>query len=457
MPGTVLPTQSPAPLLSPLDVPMFAPRWTAADPGGAAARPPADQMLLLLPSTPLGDAIAEHLGGAPRILREGDAVADLLPGPRHVVYAWGLDDPDGHTAFDRLHAVAAALCAVDGPLRLTVVTALARAAGGAAVRPAAATLAGPAWSLALERPDTAVSLVDVDPGEGPDAVAAAVAAELTVNAGGPGAYVAWRAGRRLGLSYEPVPHEPAPGLAPFRAGGTYLVTGGTGGIGGAIAAQVAAIPDARVYLLSRRPPQEPDPRFVYLAADVSDATAVRAAIGRLRADTGRLDGVVHAAGVVDDVPLARPDRGRIAQTLAPKLDGTPIVDGLCPDAGFVALCSSVTTVSGAYGHSAYVAANSYLDAYAAAHSRPERPVVSIAWTLWAGLGMGGAAEPPVPAQGVRGWLRPAEGVELLRRVLVRPPGPQVVVCPDGIETQLARASARAAAARAAAAEPAKER
>lgn len=491
-----------------LQAPFLIPSWRE-HPGAErpATAPDGERWLLLLPEGGLAQAVVDRCAETGARLSAAVAggrfhpddpasVARLIeeefaPGaPDAVLCAWALGEepgeegegPAARRTFARLHALGAALAGraaggagrgLDRPVRLVVATDRAhRAVPGDTARPYQAVADGPALVLGLEVDRLTVRRADVDTTDGDGATAAALTAEMTVP--GEGA-VAWRSGRRLTLEYAPFAHS-APERSPFAQGGTYVITGGFGAIGLALARRITEVPGTTTVLIGRNLPQERDgdggadggdgakrhqaaaelarlraagAKVLDFACDVADRPRLAEVIGKVRAETGRIDGVLHLAGVVDDtrLHLLAPDlAGRV---LAPKTEGTTALAELCPDAGFLSLFSSVQNLSGAYGHSAYIAANRFMDAYAAAADTDNRQVVAINWTLWGEVF--GMAAPPVETEdapgAVRGWLATAEGIAALERILVHRPGPQVAVCPDGYGAQLARARSRAAAAR----------
>jgi acyl transferase domain-containing protein/NADPH:quinone reductase-like Zn-dependent oxidoreductase/acyl carrier protein len=168
--------------------------------------------------------------------------------------------------------------------------------------------------------------------------------------------------------------------------GTVLITGGTGGLGVALARHLVERGHRHVVLASR---SGADPglgdEITAIACDVTDADAVRALVGGL----DRLTAVVHAAGVLDDGVLARLTSERLHTVLAPKVDGAWHLHEATKDldlAGFV-LYSSAAGVVGNAGQANYAAANSFLDALAAHRQARGLPATSIAWGPWEGVGM----------------------------------------------------------------------
>jgi NAD(P)-dependent dehydrogenase (short-subunit alcohol dehydrogenase family) len=182
----------------------------------------------------------------------------------------------------------------------------------------------------------------------------------------------------------------------------------TGGASGIVAACVAAIPGARVALLGRRSDADVPANAMYLACDVTDADAVAVAVARVRAELGRIDVVVHGAGVVRDRSAADLDEDDVTAVLAPKLAGAEALFAATADdhpALWLAF-SSLAAVTGNVGQAAYAGANAVLDGLV--HPTAARSV-SIGWSAWSKVGMAAAIERLLRARGVAP-IEPAAGV-----------------------------------------------
>jgi NAD(P)-dependent dehydrogenase (short-subunit alcohol dehydrogenase family) len=120
--------------------------------------------------------------------------------------------------------------------------------------------------------------------------------------------------------------------------------------------------------------------FVYDAVDVRDAQAVKAGLAKL----GKLDGLVHGAGVLADKLIADKTPEQFAAVWETKLASLDVL--LAQDLKAVILFSSTTARLGRIGQGDYAMANEALNKlalrYAAEH--PKARVLSVNWGPWEG-------------------------------------------------------------------------
>ncbi|MEO3749485.1 SDR family NAD(P)-dependent oxidoreductase [Streptomyces sp. B6B3] len=374
------------------------------------------------------DAVLRTPGAADA---EPDRLAEELVDDEytHLVYAPAFEDTPAADPSDLdrrvdehlvgLFRLAKALMHAGARVDLVVLTrrALAVLPGGSgesAVVTENAALAGLAKGIAREYPYVTVRVLDVD-----DAVPAErLRAEILAPQAG---VYALRGTDKYRETFVELPEIPAVRDTYLRPGGAYLITGGLGAIGLETARHfAAAAPGIHLYLLGRTglPPRAErdavaaDPRHPAaarvtavreitslgatvhpVAADVADEAALAATLDAIRAAHGRVDGIVHAAGVPGDNLVAYREAAEFASVLRPKLRGAFLLHHLTradrPD--FVLHMSSVAAVFPALGQADYAAANFYLDHLARTLDTPEHRVVSIQWVAWREVGMAVAA------------------------------------------------------------------
>jgi phthiocerol/phenolphthiocerol synthesis type-I polyketide synthase E len=305
------------------------------------------------------------------------------------------------------------------------------------IHPEHATVAGIAKVAPLEMPWLTVRHIDLDPAAFPLVLSAEagvrplaqLVGELCTEPGDDPA-VALRAGRRWQRHYEPavVPTglQGLPAGVGLRDRGVYVVTGGLGGIGITLAEEMARQVHARLVLISRSglPPREEWDELVavhgtaeragraiaaikrmesagaqvlVLAADVTSPAAMREVRARALERFGRVDGIVHAAGVPGGGMAEVKDRAAADAVMRPKVAGTLALAAVFGDLrlDFVVLCSSLYAIAGEFGQVDYCAANNFMDAYACSAHGWRTPVISMNWGSWLEVGM--SAEVAAPA------------------------------------------------------------
>jgi NAD(P)-dependent dehydrogenase (short-subunit alcohol dehydrogenase family)/acyl carrier protein len=150
----------------------------------------------------------------------------------------------------------------------------------------------------------------------------------------------------------------------------------------------------------------------YRAVDVRDAAAFSALLQEYSA-RGRLAGVIHGAGVIEDKLLRDKTPESFDRVFGTKVESTlTLVRNLNPEAlKFFALFASITSRYGNRGQSDYAAANEVLSKTACELDRkwPGR-VVSIAWGPWAEVGMVAELEKHLTARGLK-LIEPALGAK----------------------------------------------
>ncbi|MDP3718284.1 MAG: SDR family NAD(P)-dependent oxidoreductase [Acidobacteriota bacterium] len=350
-----------------------------------------------------------------------------------VVYAWQ-PTADLNTAaadigdcgLSRLAALARSLASLAAPPRLWVTTRGATSAGAAPLTaPFATTLLGMARCLFLDHPELAGGLFDFDDVEH-DGDANLLRDSLLD--GRREDCVAVRDGRRYVSRLEAYRPGDTP-MPPFARDGAYLITGGLGAIGLEMARHLADHRAGCLVLMGRNPASAPalqavrrleekGSRVLVIQGDVSDETAVTAALATIAASSFTLKGIVHAAGVNDRRATTALEPVHLRATLAPKIAGALNLHRLTRDVAldFFICCSSIASVWGSADQAHYAAANAFLDGLAEYRHGHGLAGLAINWGPWSGPGMALGAGAPVADAGLR-LLEPELALQMLGRLM----------------------------------------
>ena len=177
---------------------------------------------------------------------------------------------------------------------------------------------------------------------------------------------------------------------------TYLVTGGLGSIGLEIAGYLAAHGAKHLVLTSRRVPSDAAQQRIdalgeqygcevrIIAADVADGHDVARLLATVQAELPPLAGIVHAAGEIGTTPLSNLDDAEVDRVFAGKVWGAWHLSEAAADLqlDFFISTSSIASVWGGFGQTAYGAANAFLDALAWRLREQGIPGISVNFGPW---------------------------------------------------------------------------
>jgi acyl transferase domain-containing protein/7-keto-8-aminopelargonate synthetase-like enzyme len=269
-------------------------------------------------------------------------------------------------------------------------------------------------ALAQEWPDAAVKAIDVELGLGAEAIAQALFDELV--SGDRRAEVGYSSAGRVGLELKEAPAS-GPVAAALDAQSVVLVTGGAKGLGLKFATALAAKYRCALVLAGRSPAGE-ESNQACAAVTAAGARECRYLVLDARspqnalAGLGRVDAVVHAAGVLADALVANKNDAGLDAVLETKVGGAlALLDG-CEGLKLFIGVGSWAGRFGNAGQTDYSAANAMLAALST-RARPGLRCVTIDFPPWEGSAMArkipGFKKKEMLAQGVT-FLADDEGV-----------------------------------------------
>jgi non-ribosomal peptide synthase protein (TIGR01720 family) len=344
---------------------------------------------------------------------------------------------------------------VSGPLQLTIGTNQAQnVSGQESLCPDKATVLGAAMTIGAEFPHMTCRAVDVWLAGSQDVSIQAENLLREAAAASSDRQVAYRGQYRWIPAFPPVSLPPVSGRpARLRAGGTYLITGGIGGMGLALAEYLAKTLQAKLVLVGRSALPAPELWHDYLShhddadsvagkirklraieesggevlvcqADVSDERQMSEVLAATRQRFGPVHGVIHAAGIPGGGVMLLQTPEAAEKVFAAKVKGTVVLGELFKDEqlDFMVFCSSRLSFFGSAGRAEYAAASRFMDLFAADLAKHREGLVTVInWDTWLEVGM--AVQPKVDQDGTRRDVRPDfgmtthEGLDVFSRIL----------------------------------------
>ena len=377
-----------------------------------------------------------------------------------IVHLWSLDAPDtvaltAGTLTDAqtlgcgsvLHLVQAAL-GQEQSAKLWLVTRHGIAVGS---KPDALAVAqAPLWGLgkviAQEHPDLWGGMID-------NPTAAELLAEIGAGMGTDDHedQVAYRDGQRYVARLVSGNPPPADAHAPIHPDGSYLITGGLGGLGLQLARWLVDKGARHLVLTGRSEPSEEAQAVIaqleeagaevrVINADVSDEAQAVRLFEEIAAESSPLKGIIHAAGVFDLESLSRQNWARFSRGMAAKVEGSwhlHVLSRSMPLDFFVCFSSS-SSLLGGLRMGSYVAANTFMDALVGFRRQQGLPGLSINWGFWSDGGMSPEGDAGrTGSAGLKDFaLSSAMGLELLDVLMGAPEIVRVGVLPGHLPKYL---------------------
>ncbi|AHM66821.1 polyketide synthase [Paenibacillus polymyxa SQR-21] len=265
-------------------------------------------------------------------------------------------------------------------------------------------LSGLLKTARLENPKLIGQLIEVEQGES----AELLLAKLEENSRSPvDGWIRYEGGQRKTACWNRLEPSRSEEKLPWRDGGVYLITGGSGGLGLLVAEELVRRTQAATLILTGRSPldgnrqtrlkelESSGARVVYKQGDITDRNTVTSLLESIQEEFGRVHGIIHCAGVIHDNFILKKSREEFIEVLGPKVKGLVHLDEASSgqDLDFFVLFSSISGSMGNPGQADYATANAFMDAYAAyrntlveAQQRRGR-TLSIRWPLWKEGGM----------------------------------------------------------------------
>ncbi|MGK0291265.1 MAG: polyketide synthase PksN, partial [bacterium] len=190
----------------------------------------------------------------------------------------------------------------------------------------------------------------------------------------------------------------------LRKQGTYIITGGLGGLGRIFAKYLATHFQAKLILTGRS--ETPKEEYLaeirdfgaevhYFQADVSKPKDIENLIQNTKNQCGAIHGIIHSAGTIDDRFLIQKNVESFHNLLSPKVKGSVYLDQATANENldFFILFSSIASILGSPGQTDYASANRFMDNFAELREEQVKTgkrsgkTISVNWPYWKEGGM----------------------------------------------------------------------
>ncbi|MCC5667831.1 SDR family NAD(P)-dependent oxidoreductase [Nostoc sp. CHAB 5784] len=236
---------------------------------------------------------------------------------------------------------------------------------------------------------------------------------------------------KIAITHEPIDDDLQ--TLPVHPEGTYLITGGMGGLGLRVAHWLVEKGAKYLVLVGRSSPtleaqsqiqalQAAGATVITTQADVVHTEQLAAVLTNIQQKCPPLRGVIHGAGVLDDGVLQQLNSERLQSVMSVKVAGAWNLHLLTQNIplDYFIMFSSAASLLGSPGQTNHVAGNTFLDALAQYRHSQGLPALSINWGVWADIGAAakGQIATQMSLRGI-GAIAPDQGIDILEFLLTQ--------------------------------------
>lgn len=192
----------------------------------------------------------------------------------------------------------------------------------------------------------------------------------------------------------------------IRDNGTYVITGGNGGLGSIISNYLCKKSKINLVLIGRseltyKIEKEIDKlkglgsNVQYIKCDITDIENTKIIFNQIRKHYGEINGILHSAGVISDSFIINKELDTLKKVISPKVYGTYVLDRISKkdNLDFFICFSSIATVLGNIGQSDYCYGNEFMNDFSIERNnlvnegKRRGTTISVNWPLWENGGM----------------------------------------------------------------------